>query len=120
MRNQEFNACNAQYKIHKSGHDKHGLVAKEMGCQIAQLKHTGQAAVVIDKITDFLKAVREFQEEMDVQSVGFESVAKDDVPTLRQLSEKIEVQKNMAEAIPSNPNRSTKYKLSTLKCWRSL
>ena len=120
VRNQEWNACNAQYKVHKSGHDKLGLVAKEMGRQIAQLKHTGQAAVVVDKINDFLKAVREFQEEMEVQSVAFESVAKDDVATLRQLSEKFEVQKNMAEAIPSNPNRSTKYKLSTLKCWRSL
>ena len=75
---------------------------------------------MVDKITDSLKTVREFQKEMDLQSVGFESVAKDDVPTLRQLSEKFEVQKNMAEAIPSNPNRSTKYKLSTLKCWRSL
>jgi hypothetical protein len=120
VRNQEWNACNAQYKVHKSGHDRLGLVAKEMGRQIAQLKHTGQAAVVVDKINDFLKAVREFQEEMDVQTVAFESVAKDDVPTLRQLSEKFEVLKNMAEAIPSNPNRSTKYKLSTLKCWRSL
>ena len=95
-------------------------VATEMGRMIAQLKISGQSAPVVDKINEFLKAVREFQEEMEVQSVSFESVAKDDVPTLRQLSEKYELQKNMAEAITSNPNRSTKYKLSTLKRWRSL
>ena len=86
-----------------------------MGRQIAQLKHTGQAVVVVDKINDFLKAVREFQEEMEVQSVAFESVAKDDVATLRPLSDKFEVHKNMAEAISSNLNRSIKYKLSNLK-----